>query len=239
MIDFSKIAGTFVFITDGDAHYSRDGRVGGIVWGSESVGPLSAPIRYTDRCAAFVKLYDSRPHTGAVYIGLNNHRYKTNRVAGVNKKRGNQQFINKFTIHGKKTRSSKHYAKAVSMLLIAFKSGNITSDAVCALLASRLTYFDSPRLTVDSVRFSSFIAKNSSNTHGFAYTKLLYPSITNTELAFDRMQRVAPVYSFVLSKIDKARFKHSHGKAGRYEMKLKFIPQDKGVNYMFKYVKHA
>jgi hypothetical protein len=64
-------------------------------------------------------------------------------------------------------------------------------------------------------------------------------SAADSSKVYKNMSNIIPVYSFVLSKVDKARFKNSRGKSGRYQMTMKFIPRSKGINYMFKYLKHS
>ena len=224
---FNKFLQISIFLTDSDVFIKY----------------TAAPLRKSFAAENYGMLSEKLASTKDLFNTRSNNIKKTGKLKKVYA--GNARLINKFATHGKKSRSLKYFAKALNYLLIHFKNYNIS--AISLLLNNNFNIFYLSELSLINKRAlpnlieNDYSCFNYTDDNGFyTYNDLFsQKSLADVEFIYENMRDVAPVYSFILKRVDKMRYKHSRGKAGRYEMHLKYIPRRAGTIYMLNYLKHT
>ena len=186
----------------------------------------------------FVKLHDKEAFGDWTVLSLEQRKRLTRK--SVAQKRANTQIVSRFITAGKKQRGLKAFAQAMSVtalfawysrLLVKIKLNQVPQ------FADITSYYEG----ADSRRFvgldtAEFAVKNpSEGTHHY-YWRHHY-NLKNTEYLRQLLLTNAPLFTLISKRVDKARYKHTRGKLGKYELVLRKVSEERAVTVALYHMK--
>lgn len=204
-------------------------------FGSAEYYPLDNDKFALNMQQGYVKLYEKQQYK--VLSKLDKPKKLTKPEA----RRANTQFINRFAVHGKTARAKKFFATAMRSIL--FIAANHTINALnfepsMFILASMSDVTKLQKKTFAAIgtpKMPNNIADNLLGKQTELYSNIA--NVYSTEFFFNRLKQMAPLYSTLPRRVDKARYKNMRGKIKKYTLAIKQIPKEKAVVYALFYLK--
>ena len=171
----------------------------------------------------FNKLHDSRWLRYKNFIKYFTSKKGTNSSNKIDNTRSNALFINRFVKHGKQRKAAKAFSVALSMLLQFYKTIYCERSQLFEIVSN--LYIIKQLSNCKTFNFIKFTADYSNfNNNNIFLIKKAKKNLTSTFLTanyfINRLWDFSPIYTLVVKRVDKQRYKNMRGKIGRFETSL-------------------
>ncbi len=237
MYRFKSIAACTILIADAHINSFSANPKQNLVSNSSALSlPLSFDKSFVERSRSFVKL-----HENMQFSIVGNKKTKKLRKNKASAKRFNTKVVNRFATHGLTQRVAKGYASAVAALLTFVRLSTITSGDILQDFSTFVQIQKAVKYGKTTMAKYELLLKQNPKRDNLSKNATFFgvqsSDVYSTEFIFKRLIAIAPIYSAVPRRVDKARYKNLRGKGGRYTVSVKKIPQKKSVIYGLMYLK--